>query len=337
MPQKIDRINDNTFFVLYALSKTGNLDIPCLRFIYQYEQAQDIFAELKRLQSGKKININYNLAPPNIDEQISKNIFDNKEFYESAIKQLNDGEKLDFYNPIMKYLPFATGCSFKLKDTIDKFCSDFERYFEKQEPHNGIYNFNQHHEVIKKYFKTPDGNMLLPNPKIKLSRITEQVKNYDKCYSRYNFWHYFKQLEKDNLIKINNLLIDENEPTIDFTVLNVDKFISQNQEISEQIKTYRGIILYNDKIEYAGKSEKIDRPYKARVIKFVLDNPKGIGNIQRHELAQQIKFSKKRITTATSAANVILRKLLETDDDLIELKENKGDYIIMSIDNYLNE
>lgn len=345
MPDTSKRIDDRTFFILYALAKKGHLDLPNVKTLYDFEldTTRGILDELEKLRRGNEVKIEFYFSEnENAEDKITEKIFENKKNYLELIGQLNNcvqnnislTQDIDFQTLAIKYFAYILGCRFSIKDELQAgFIKRFENYFNHQEPINRLYTDKEHQAVFKKYFKTPDGKNMLPNPKIKISRITGMINDYPKICTRYNFWHFIKKLEKIDLIEVHNLFIDENEPTIDFTIKNTTKFLNKKLKGSIFIKKYGSFTLYNDKIVYKHNSVPIERRYQAKLLQYAFENPTGSKNLPREKLAEICNFKPDNITTATSAVNRIIQKVYNnTDKKLIELPKRNGDLKIISLD-----
>lgn len=345
MPDTIKPIDDRIFFILYALSLNEKLEIRCLEWLYNYkvlDNAEKILREMDFLYREWRIILSFKIAPLCNDEKISQYIYEHIEEYKNVIQVINNSlnhsekflDKLDFHNPIMRYLSFAIGCDFELPENNRIiFQGRLNNYIKRPKLNSGIYSFEQHRQIMKNYFKTPDGQELLPNPKIKLSRLTNLIPDYKITCTRYNFWHIFRQMENLNIIKVNHLFMDECEPTIDFQVLNKKKFETIKINESKREMEYNEVILYNDKITYRGLSENVDRPYKFKLIKFIMENPAGVETIPRKIISKVCGV--KKITTATSAVNRILQNLLTTNEKFLKPIRNNDDFRMLALNDFL--
>lgn len=345
MPDTSKRIDDRTFFILYALAKKGHLDLPNVKTLYDFEldTTRGILDELEKLRRGNEVKIEFYFSEnENAEDKITEKIFENKKNYLELIGQLNNcvqnnismTQNINFQIPSIKYFAYILGCRFSIRDELQaSFVEKFENYFNHQEPINRLYPDKEHHAVFKKYFNTHDGKNMLLNPKIKISRITGMVEDYPKVCTRYNFWHFIKKLEKLDIIQVHNLFIDENEPTIDFIINNTQKFLSKTLKESILVKKYGKLTLYNDKIVYKANSVPIERGYQLKLLQYAFENPTGRKNISRKKLAEVCNFNPDNITTATSAVNRIIQKVCNnTDKKLIELPKRNGDLKIISLD-----
>ena len=345
MPDTSKRIDDRTFFILYALAKKGHLDLPNVKTLYDFEldTTRGILDELEKLRRGNEVKIEFYFSEnENAEDKITEKIFENKKNYLELIGQLNNcvqnnismTQNINFQIPSIKYFAYILGCRFSIRDELQaSFVEKFENYFNHQEPINRLYPDKEHHAVFKKYFNTHDGKNMLLNPKIKIGRITGMVEDYPKVCTRYNFWHFIKKLEKLDIIQVHNLFIDENEPTIDFIINNTQKFLSKTLKESILVKKYGKLTLYNDKIVYKANSVPIERGYQLKLLQYAFENPTGRKNISRKKLAEICNFNPDNITTATSAVNRIIQKVCRNKNTrIIELEQRNGGFKIIALD-----
>lgn len=342
MPKIIKRMNDNTFFILYALSKHNELKIDCLKYLYQFEETEKIFEELEALQKHRVFKITFFKAPRSCDEKVATVLYKNTEAVDELIDTLNYNiennisvlKALDFHNPLMNYFNSAVGCKIELIIECEKLQKFIDRYYKHQRPIDRIYSLAVHRQCIGKYFKGDDGKNMLPNPKIKLSRITDLITNHKKHNSRYNFWHSFKRFEADGHIKISNLLIDEYEPTVDFEVPNIRKFIrvSKKEPVLEyrdrQFEIYTDIIINLKN----GKYEPCNQKSVRQVLVYALKNPNPNGAEIGDILEDCETLSESSFSTVKNSVNNIMSSILETPRFvLIENKRRTNErYVINS-------
>ena len=332
MPATAERLDDRTFFILYALTKSKKLELSNLRCLYNIEDldnSQKIFKELTLLQDNFKIAIKFFLAPTNQNIEKAQRIYENIKTYESIIEQLNSDissiKDIDFTNPVMLYLADAIGCNFLIGNRdYEKFKKRLNGYYSKQKPYKRIYNLADHRTEIIKYFKSADGKKHLPNPKIKLSRITNLIENYQECQTRYNFWHTFKEIENSGLIRVDNLLIDENEPTIDFTVPDIRKFIRKKPKEDKILKSIEQFDIYSDKIvnRENGISANIATKAVRDLLMYALDNPSGKKPTSINEMKRHCaNLNTKSFSTIKTAVNTAIQTVL--NDKEFKLIGNK--------------
>ena len=269
-------------------------------------------------------------------------LYENTETVDKPIDALNNNvqnnksilEALDFQHPLMKIFNSAVGCKIELIIECEKLQKFIDRYYKHQRPIDRIYSLAVHRRCIVKYFKSNDGKGMLPNPKTKLSRITDLISGYKKHNSRYNFWHSFKRFEADGHIKISNLLIDEYEPTVDFEVPDIRKFIrvSKKEPVLEyrdrQFQIYTDIIINLKN----GKYEPCNQKSVRQVLAYALKNPNPNGAEIGDILEDCENLSKSSFSTVKNSVNKIMVSILEKPEFvLIENKRRTNErYVINS-------
>ena len=331
-------IDDRTFFILYALHINKELDIPNITMLYngELDNCVSILKELIFIKQLEELNIKFIYNPSFINQSNRENICKYKEEIEQIIEQLNaTNPVIDWNNPAVDYLLQVLECYIQVKkEYVDEFERNFENYCQSAQPTNRIYPYKKHQDYINKYLKSDDGKNIMPQPKIKISRITSLIPDYNKTYTRYNFWHHFEKLEKKELIKVKNLFIDEREPTIDFIINNSKTFFLRKEKQTQLITRVENFELYNNKIVNSStgvESIKIGG-YKVKLLKYALENPTGMRKIRRAELARICGVDYKNITRATSAVNCVFKGIINDKDfKLIELKKYNDDFIINDV------
>jgi len=335
MSEAVERLDDRTFFILYALSKHNCFNLPNVRFLYNLQQddIQYVLNEFQKLYNPGHIKVTFSMTYPHPNAKHSlEMIVGHETELEGIIANMNSNvaaglgimNGVSVLNPLLEYLLDILCVNFSLKDEkSSEFSVCLEFYFNMQRPIARIYGEEEHYNIIRKYFKTADGRQMKCNPKTKLSRYTALIEEYERRATRFNFWHFFKRQEEKQIIQVNHLSIDESEPTIDYSVLDEKMFFERKVKESVEYGRYSSLILYNDKIvnRKTGVSVVVDRRYKFELLKYALENPTGLRPITAINLGQQLtEFSVENIHTATSAVNRIIQKVLDNKNfKIIEL------------------
>ena len=329
MPEAVERLDDRTFFILYALSKKSEFVLPNVRFLYNLAQdnVQYVLNELQKLHKSGHINVALSMTYPHSNaeylcEKLASYQTDIEQMIAAMNANIESGEDImsgvGLLCPFLEYLPDVLNVRFVVRDDKkEEFLQCFEAYFKCQMPVKRIYTDAEHYAVVRKYFKSKDGESMKVNPKTKLSRYTESIDNYERYAVRYNFWHFFKEQEDKDIIQTNNLFIDEEEPTIDYLVKNERMFFVRKIKEDEYIDRYSYLDLYKNKIINirTSKTVGIERLYMFNLLKYALDNPTGLEPVSADTLARQCgKFKCENIRTATSAVNRIIQKVIDCDD-----------------------
>lgn len=326
------RFNDNTFFILSALKyKDNRLNIIKLSFVYKYESFLTVLSELRQIRDCfDEFNVTlYHNGKG--DEDIERRLNYLGTTLEQIALQFNNKSLEDSPYIDMNDLKEFFGCEIELKQNKKAtFLDNLMNYSEGMPQGKGIYPSSEHYEKVKQYFDGK-GKLLLFDPKTKLSRYTKLIEDFDEDNTRYNFFHYFQELENNEDIKIRNMLIDEEEPTIDFKFINANKFLKKKFKQSKFIKNYNGIELYNNKVQFESSVVEIDRPYKFRLLHHCLKNPNTI--LSRTQLSKITHCKQDIATTCTSAVNRLVQKLLKNDDFfIIELHNNNENFAVKNVE-----
>ena len=205
-------IDDRTFFILYALTKSSGLEISTISTFYKNYSIKDILNEFELLnECGVDIELNFSInlkMPVGIVEKIEGN----KNKIEDCI---NNIRKIEQYSvTVQKLLPFAMWCRFSCT-APDKITKVIDDYLSASVNSRSLYFYNleTHVKIFKKVKQWATNNMVSPY-KIGYDRFFEYITENNT--SKYAFFHFLYEQEKEKVIKISELLFQDDEPLIIF-------------------------------------------------------------------------------------------------------------------------
>lgn len=205
-------INDKTFFILYALTKGSGIDISTISVLYNNYSITDVLKEFDLLNKfGVKIKIYYNV---NLNTPLK--ILEKIEEYKEDIKDcINNIGKIEQYSvSVQKLLPYSIGCSFFSADP-EKISKEIDNYLLLSVDSRNLYFYNleAHVTIFKKIKQWAKNNVVAPF-KIGYDRFFEYITENNT--SKYAFFHFLYEQEKEKVIKISELLFQDDEPLIIF-------------------------------------------------------------------------------------------------------------------------
>lgn len=224
MPDTLKRIDDRTFFIMYALTKQPWLYVPILSILYGEMPFKEICIEVDNLKKfGIETMLTY-LPSENIDIKTLEKI---KE-YEIEIKEFLNGERGVQQTSIVarKLVPYAAKAQFTCRSP-ERLQEKIDEYFTNSESSRKLYfyNYEKHIKIFKKLKEWAITGMTAPY-KIGFDRFSQFIQ--EENISKYAFFHFLYQLEKSGSIKISELSVQEGFPLIIFETLN--------QKIHEPVK-----------------------------------------------------------------------------------------------------
>ena len=205
-------IDDRTFFILYALTKSSGLEISTISTFYKNYSIKDILNEFELLnECGVDIELNFSInlkMPVGIVEKIEGN----KNEIEDCI---NNIRKIEQYSvTVQKLLPFAMWCRFSCT-APDKITKVIDDYLSASVNSRSLYFYNleTHVKIFKKVKQWATNNMVSPY-KIGYDRFFEYITESNK--TKYAFSHFLYEQERAKIIKISELLFQDDNPLIIF-------------------------------------------------------------------------------------------------------------------------
>lgn len=212
MPDAIERIDDRTFFILYALTKHTVLYIPALSMLYGERFFRDIFRDFNFLNDFD-IEIELTYAPAcNLDIEKLKQI---NEYEVEILEFIEQKRRCSEISLIaQKLVPYAMAGEFICKhpETLIEKIDAYLMQSEKSRSLN-FYNIEKHLKVFEEVKKWAITGMSAPY-KIGFDRFLEYITETNK--TKYSFFHFLYQLEKSHIIKISELSFQERYPLIIF-------------------------------------------------------------------------------------------------------------------------
>lgn len=339
----IKRFDDRIFFILFTLLKHQTFQLDNLSYLFDYEidKTKDILEKIFEVSKKFNITLSFLYAETDIENlQIKEYIYNHRTGICNIIETINNNlrnnidilKEVETDIPFFEYIKCCLGCTFSIKENeLEKFKQSFLEYAEDNKTTTRIYSGEEHKKALVKYFKAPDGKKMLPNPKIKLSRITDIIDNYENTSSRYNFWHFFYLLEKNNQIEILALSIDEFEPTINFKVLDEKTFIKTNSKADEQLNQYKHIRVFKHKLLNTKTDREVEiRPFVAAIISYLIEN-QDEDRISKKDLTNKTKINlnKEQIKYHVNAS---IKKLLDNEKiELLTYHKSKDKFFINHI------
>lgn len=148
MPDVIEKIDDRTFFILYALTKNPCIEIPIISMLYNNLSFIEIDRELKFLSTFDiNIKIKYTTRP-DLDFKKLEMI----EKYETEI--MNFIKNKNLYNISLitqKLLPDVINCKFSHNES-ENLTKVINNYIEKSLESRKLYFYNKekHIKILKK-------------------------------------------------------------------------------------------------------------------------------------------------------------------------------------------
>lgn len=217
MPEAVERLDDRTFFILYALTKRLSLTIDYIHRLYpdksiiEILKEFDFFCEILPISINLSYNVDYSL-----DEDKIEKIEQRKEKLEYLI---NNGLQINGCSAMeLKLLPYVLKCNFEcsekddVKARLDDYCvnsiASRKKYYSSDE---------RHHDVFKRVCQWAKHEIGTAPYKVGLDRFLECVK--DKNKSKYAIFHFLYQLESAGSIYVEELSFQADYPFIIFTPL----------------------------------------------------------------------------------------------------------------------
>ena len=237
MPDVTKPIDDNTFFILYVLTKRTEIEISKMYSFYNDSSYKNIINNLEIL---KNFGIEIRLAfDPSLDAplDIIEKIEQNNEDICKCIEHLADIKSAI----IKKIIPYAITCTFncdvpeKLKEKIDKYleasCESRKKYY---------YLHDIHLNVFKKVKDWASKTQTAPY-KIGIDRFLERTGENNN--SKYAFFHFLYELEKTKNIGISELNLSDDKPLVVFEkwkskIHKSTKVKPRGNEIAPPFKTF---------------------------------------------------------------------------------------------------
>lgn len=308
MPDTLKRIDDRTFFILYALAKQPSLCIPTLSMLYGKLPFKEICKEFDNL---KKFEIETKLTyAPSEDADIE--ILEKIKDYETEIKKFLNKKGGVPHTSIVarKLVPYAANPQFicrspeKLEEKIDE-------YFTNSESSRKLYfyNYEKHLKIFKKLKEWAMTGMSAPY-KIGFNRFFEFIPEKNK--SKYAFFHFLYQLEKSGNIKISEFAFQEGSPLIIFENWNQKIHKPEKKEVPQgrELAHFQTLHLYENGIIDTAQEGKFFRCDNIEVSLFEMFFNQPYQSHSYSEIESRIGVYKempKRISKARTKLKTILK------------------------------
>lgn len=250
MPEAIERLDDRTFFVLYALSKGYPLMVDYIYRLYPGKTIDKIFEEFDDFAPELCIKIVFSYQ---------RNLYLSEEIIEKLEAREKNLESLiptDFWTRLkeismldLKLLPYVLRCEFCCPDN-EKVKMWLDDYLIRSVASRKKYysSYERHHAVFKKVCEWARKEMCSPPFKVGLNRFLERVEDEDK--SKCAFFHFLYELEQNGEIQIAELAFRDNYyPFIIFTPLTKIGRKPRPKQIEprgEEISHYTTLHLYEN-------------------------------------------------------------------------------------------
>lgn len=234
MPDTSKRIDDRTFFILYALTKQPDLRVPTLSALYGETPFNEICIEFDNLKRFE-IETMLTYAP---SEAVDMETLEKIKEYETEIKEFLTGEGFAQQTSIVarKLVPYAAEAQFICKSP-ERLQEKIDEYFTNSESSRKLYfyNYEKHLKIFEEVNEWAITGMTAPY-KIGFDRFLQFI--HEKNISKYAFFHFLYQLEKSGSIKISELSVQGGVPLIIFETLKqkihkpVKKEVPQGRELA---------------------------------------------------------------------------------------------------------
>lgn len=343
MPDTCLKIDDKNFFILYALSKSGKIDIQCLKWLYSDELITEFLEVIDFLRLQFPINIefywnnNYN-ADINTLEKIKEKI----EEYNTIPEILNTEIKygvdfgLDRFESLGKKLATEfLGCRLECCDT--KNLQDMLKdYFKNtQEKRNQIfYDFDMQKRMYEKLVDIIPQSENSKDIIISLNEFMNIVEKSDYQSSRYSLFHLIYYLETTRKLKVRGLTFHNNTPAA--VILNKDNISRNPEPDGKELGHYEVFSIYENGVIFCSKTgecKKISRQQFA-VFKYCFNNSSK--KITYQELAVVMQVSVDMVPQTLGKNTRIIKDLLKKDKVSIFENHQKEQYYILTNKDLIN-
>lgn len=308
MPDSLKRIDDRTFFIMYALTKQPCLYVPILSILYGEMPFKEICIELDNLKKfGIETMLTY-LPSENVDIKTLEKI---KE-YEIEIKEFLNGERGVQQTSIVarKLVPYVAKAQFICK-SLERLQEKIDEYFTNSELSRNLYfyNYEKHIKIFKKLKEWAITGMTAPY-KIGFNRFSQFIQ--EKNISKYAFFHFLYQLEKSGSIKISELSVQGGFPLIIFETLNqkVHEPVKKETPSGRELANFITLHLYENGIIDTAQEGKFFRCDNIEVSLFEMFFKQPYKNYSYRAIESRIGVDKempKRISKARTKLQRILK------------------------------
>ncbi len=306
----VTAINDNTFFILYSLTKKPSIEITKIVSFYNdfsYENLVKNFDILTEFQVDIKLSF-YQASdiPLNIIEKI-------EQYKDDICKSLENIEKPEKIPIIVKNLiPYAITCNFScadteiLKEKIEEYLATSvksrERYFYLPEIH---------FQVLKKVKNWALKTQTSPY-KISISRFLERTGEQDN--SKYAFFHFLYEQEKAKNLEISELNVYDDKPLIIFE--NWKEKMHRPKKIQptgSELVRFQTLHLYENGILNTAKPNEFLRceNLEVEVFKLFFNRP---NNISYTKIAEVLGINVKEVPKRISKNRIKMKKIAPLKD-----------------------
>ena|GEM_PF-4891158 len=348
MPDTTRPIDDRTFFILYALTKKGEIDIPSLRWIYpETYSVKDILRDIDIFRIKLKLVVAfYWNENPNSSIEILRVIKENIDLYKSVPEILNTeilyntDFGLDTFVALdNNILPLVLGC--KLKCENPKILSDWLlKYFKasKNFREKLYHQFIIHEKVYKKALNMVENNMKSPY----CLTLSDFKGFYDENLpaERYAFSYFMYELEYCGKINVKNLGFQKNTPVFifDFTT----KRTKYNKEVTfegNEVAHWCIFSLYENGVLHCSKNDKNLKlaPLQYKVLKYCYDRAtKNIYTYTYENLANIMNITSEKVPHYFGKVTKVICDILE-DNKAYIFKNNQKEKCYILTEEYLQQ
>lgn len=336
-------IDDKNFFILYALSKSGKIDIPCLKWLYSDELITAFLevVDFLRAQFPMEIefywNNNYN-ADINTLDKIKVNI----EEYNTIPEILNTEIKygvdfgLDNFESLDKKLATSfLGCRLKCYDTKNLQNSLKNYFIDTQEKRNQkFYDFDMQKKIYEKLVN------IIPQSKkskyliITLNEFMNVVMQSNYQSSRYSLFHLFYFLEKTRKLNVKELVFLNNTPAA--VIYNSNNISNNPEPYGKELGHYEVFSIYENKVilcSKTGECKKIS-PQQFAVFEYCFNNSSRM--ITYENLAKVMCVSIDKVPQTLGKNTKIIKDLLKKNTVSIFENHQKEQYYILTNKDLIN-
>ena len=321
MPDTSKRIDDRTFFILYALTKQPDLRVPTLSALYGETLFNEICIEFDNLKQFE-IETKLTYAP---SEDADIEILEKIKEYENEIKEFLNRKMGVQHTSIVarKLAPYAAKPQFICRSP-EKLQEKIDEYFTNSESSRKLYfyNYEKHLKIFKKLKEWAITGMSAPY-KIGFNRFFEFIPEKNK--SKYAFFHFLYQLEKSGSIKISEFAFQEGSPLIIFENWNqkihkpVKKEVPQGRELAH----FQTLHLYENGIIDTAQEGKFFRCDNIEVSLFEMFFNQPYQNHSYRSIESRIGVYKE-MPKRISKARIKLQRILKNNNKKYFINNQKN-------------
>ncbi len=322
MPDVIEKIDDRTFFILYALTKNPCIEIPIISMLYNNLSFIEIDRELKFL-STFDINIKIKYTPrPDLDFKKLEMI----EKYKTEIIDFIENKNL--YNISLitqKLLPDVINCEFSHNES-QNLKKVINNYIEKSLESRKLYFYNKekHIKILKKIKEWAMAGMSAPY-KIGFDRFLTYITEPNK--SKYAFFHFLYQLEQSKNIQISELGFQNGYPLIIFDHFRNDsrkKALKKDVPQNREIVNFETLHLFENSIVDTAQDNKFFHcdNIEVEIFKHFFRSP--YINFSYADIAKFLSLNEKDIPKRISKARKKLKTIVINKNRLFFINDQKN-------------